>query len=172
MSVNAGVTNDLIWPNYSKENLSKVKSTGEAKSLGKDDFLKILLTQLSNQDPLQPMQDTEFIAQMAQFTSLEQLMGISSQINLLQQSMGMSSNLIGREITWIEDGTSNTLDGEVLEPGARTGTVDSIIIRSGEQFARVGNIEVAMANIAEIRAAGSGGSSDSSTDSSQAGASI
>lgn len=168
MSVNAGVTNDLVWPNYSTENLNKIKTTGAEKSLGKDDFLKILLTQLSNQDPLQPMQDTEFIAQMAQFTSLEQLMGISSQINLLQQSMGMSSNLIGREITWIEDGTSTTADGETIPAGVVTGTVDSIIIRSGEQFAKVGNLEVKMSNITEIRASGSG----ADTDSAQAGVTI
>lgn len=155
MSVNAGITNDLLWPNYSTENLNKVKTTGAEKSLGKDDFLKILLTQLSNQDPLQPMQDTEFIAQMAQFTSLEQLMGISTQINLLQQSMGMSSNLIGREITWLEDGSSTTSDGENIPAGVMTGTVDSIIIRSGEQFAKVGNMEVKMSDITEIRAGGS-----------------
>jgi len=48
------------------------------QTLGKDDFLRILLTQLSHQDPTAPMQDTEFIAQMAQFSALEQMSNMAS----------------------------------------------------------------------------------------------
>jgi flagellar basal-body rod modification protein FlgD len=48
-------------------------ANGQSQQLGRDDFLKILLTQLQNQDPTNPMEDKEFIAQMAQFSTLEQM---------------------------------------------------------------------------------------------------
>ena len=46
--------------------------------LGADDFMKLLTTQLTSQDPMNPMKDTEFISQMANFTSLEQMRTLSN----------------------------------------------------------------------------------------------
>ena len=65
-----------IWPNYSAQNVQSA-ARKPVKELGKDQFLQILVTQLRNQDPMQPMQDKEFISQMAQFSSLEQMMNMS-----------------------------------------------------------------------------------------------
>lgn len=116
----------------------------EAKStLGKDDFLKILMTQMQNQDPMQPMQDKEFIAQMAQFTSVEQLTNMSGELKLLRQSLGMASSLIGKTVSWM--GKSET--GELH---MKSGVVDSIIVREGTQFATVKGEEIPLESLTKI----------------------
>lgn len=70
------------------------------RNLDKDDFLKILITQLQNQDPTKPMEDREFIAQMAQFSSLEQMNNMSRQFTELSSALKGSGamNLIGRDV--------------------------------------------------------------------------
>ncbi len=75
-------------------------TTGANQELGRDDFLKILLTQLQNQDPTQPMEDKEFIAQMAQFSSLEQMTNISrgfQEMNSLLSS-NQALQVLGRTV--------------------------------------------------------------------------
>ncbi len=69
-------------------------------ALDKDDFLKILITQLSHQDPTAPMQDKEFIAQMAQFSSLEQMTNMSNQFSQLSGMLqsGQAISMIGRNV--------------------------------------------------------------------------
>ena len=62
--------------NYNKTLVHEGRKT--SSELGKDDFLKLLITQLQNQDPTSPMENTEFIAQMAQFSSLEQMTNMST----------------------------------------------------------------------------------------------
>jgi len=83
------------------ENASKL--TNNTRILGKNDFLKMLVTQLRFQDPLNPMNDTQFIAQLAQFSSLEQLQNLNSSFEsnmLLNQSLhnSMAVNMIGKNI--------------------------------------------------------------------------
>jgi len=91
---------------------------GLEQTLGKDDFLRLLVTQLANQDPLEPMDDQQFVAQMAQFSQLEQLTNMNESIvaSLDQNLMTtqaitntLSTNLIGRSVR-VE--TSSTVLGE------------------------------------------------------------
>jgi flagellar basal-body rod modification protein FlgD len=57
------------------------------QNLGKDDFLKILITQLSHQDPTAPMEDKEFIGQMAQFSALEQMTSMANDFSRLAKML-------------------------------------------------------------------------------------
>ena len=74
--------------------------------LGKDAFLKILIAQLSNQDPLDPLKDKDFIAQMAQFSTLEQMTNMSKSIEQMNAlSRGAAVSYIGRTVEYEnEDG--------------------------------------------------------------------
>ena len=83
-------------------------SSGPAASpppvLGKEDFLNLLITQLQNQDPLNPTDSTEFTAQLAQFSSLEQLSNVNDNLEQLQNFQASTNNsqavsLLGKEIT-------------------------------------------------------------------------
>jgi len=69
------------------------KATGSAKNLGKDEFLNLLVTQLQYQDPLNPSSDTEFIAQMAQFSSLEQMQNLNDSFSTYK-----AYSLVGKNV--------------------------------------------------------------------------
>ncbi|OZB97803.1 flagellar hook capping FlgD N-terminal domain-containing protein [Paenibacillus sp. XY044] len=141
------VSTSNIWPNYSASNVQKAST--KTQTLGKDQFLSILVTQLQNQDPMQPMEDKEFIAQMAQFTSVEQLMNISSQLTAMSQSLGNVSGLIGKQISWVDGGSSSDESGESA-PEIKSGIVDSIIVKDGVQYASVGSVAIPITKIIEI----------------------
>jgi flagellar basal-body rod modification protein FlgD len=66
--------------------------------LGKDAFMKLLVTQLQNQDPLNPMDSHEFISQLAQFSSLEQLQNINDKLDDLTAELSNAASLIGHEV--------------------------------------------------------------------------
>jgi flagellar basal-body rod modification protein FlgD len=86
----------------------------EARGLGKDDFLKLLVAQLRNQDPLQPLADREFVAQLAQFSALEQMQNVSQAVAELarRQEAAAAFALVGRRVrVQAEDGS--TVEGVV-----------------------------------------------------------
>ena len=77
---------------------------GKKSALGKDDFLKLLVAQLKNQDPLKPQDNTEYVAQLAQFSSLEAAMGTNSRLDAItSQNQGLANtevvSLVGKVAT-------------------------------------------------------------------------
>ena len=83
------------------------------QELGKDDFLQLLVAQLTHQDPTSPLEDTQFVAQMAQFTSLEQLTNMNQSFGTLNRLIGDSSavNVVGKQV-YIEQ-SSGTVSGTI-----------------------------------------------------------
>jgi flagellar basal-body rod modification protein FlgD len=85
------------------------------KTLNQDDFLKLLVTQLTSQDPLNPKQDTEFIAQMTQFSALEQTKSMQQDLARMQ-----ANSLIGRRVELQIDGETST-----------AGVVSAVFVEAG-----------------------------------------
>ena len=123
------------------------------QGLGRDAFLRLMVAQMANQDPLSPMSETESIAQLAQFSSLEQMTNMVDSIMdlkvglalMLNQSlMTQGSSMIGREIT----GTIYDADGTEREI---SGIVSSVHMRNGILTLRVGNEDLPIDGVKEIR---------------------
>jgi flagellar basal-body rod modification protein FlgD len=84
-------------------------------NLGKDDFLKLLITELRYQDALNPVNDREMIAQLAQFSSLEQMQNLGTKVEELAraQNAAQAASLIGRQVTAV-NGDGEEVAGKVM----------------------------------------------------------
>lgn len=84
--------------------------TTGASTLGLQDFMKVLLTQLTFQDPLKPMDNQAFMAQMAQFSALEQSQQLNERMQVLAQNQAalQSVGLLGRTVEVVSEGTRTT----------------------------------------------------------------
>lgn len=141
-------TNNTTYSGYSNNTTNKVN-----KELGQDEFLKLLVAQLKNQDPMSPMQDTDFIAQMAQFSALEQTSNMAKSIEKLTSTMTMlysqslltqGAALIGKEAQAVD-----STGAEI------TGIISSVSWQNNTLAIEIGDKEFGMENIKAIRQPGS-----------------
>jgi flagellar basal-body rod modification protein FlgD len=116
--------------NYSVLPPSNQNKVTTKSKLGKDDFLMLLVTQLKNQDPLNPVDDKEFLAQLAQFSALEQMQNLNESFNSVK-----AIALIGKNVyATINDGNGNYK--EVF------GKVDAVYRENGQYFLKVKGLDI------------------------------
>lgn len=121
-----------------KVNFSKSQeSTGSGK-LDKDAFLRLLLAQLQHQDPMNPMEDTEFISQQAQFTQIEKMEQMNQLLSTSAQ-ISQASSLVGKYVSIQRD------DGSIA-----IGKVDSVLIGSDGVGVNVGEQTFGMDQVFKI----------------------
>lgn len=108
-------------------------ATNPYGALGKDEFLQLLVTQMQYQDPLNPTSDTEFIAQMAQFSSLEQMQNLNNSFSVYK-----AYELVGKQV-------SGTVNGTLIE-----GIVDSVRNQADGQYAVIGDSLISVDKITKV----------------------
>jgi len=111
------------------------------KSLDLDTFMKLLVTEMSNQDPLDPMNNQEILQQISQIRSIEASDRLTTTLEsvLLGQSVATASSMLGRTITGLDDG------GEDV-----SGRVDRVSIADGKAKLYVGDRAVSLNNVSGI----------------------
>lgn len=145
------------------------RQTGNG-TLGKDDFLKILIAQLQNQDPTNPMEDKDFIAQMAQFSSLEQTMNLTKAFERFAESQSQSqliqyNSFVGKNVKWheVQEGDNGKpVTGEDGKPviNEGTGTIVGVkFVNESVVFTMSDGKELTPGNISEVLSSGAGGNS-------------
>lgn len=133
----------------SSDAITGAPSTAPSSSLDKDAFLKLLVSQVKNQDPMQPQGSTEYVAQLAQFSSLEQMQNLNDNIvglallqqnNALMSQLTQSSSLIGQQVEWTDPET-----GDV-----RTGEVTSVKLQDGLALLEIDGEDVPLGNVTQV----------------------
>ncbi len=123
---------DAIKTDGSSYQLPEKSQVPTNKAMDKDMFMKILIAQLSNQDPTAPMEDKDFIAQMAQFSSLEQMQAIGKTMDTMVLNQHATallsySNLIGKKVSYeTESKTTDASGAEQTTTVEETASVVSV----------------------------------------------
>ena len=122
-------------PNVTNDSMAaKPQANPQAANgmMGKNDFLKLFVAQLQHQDPMNPMQDSDFMGQMASFSTLEQVSNMASENAKIAQNLSSSTaiGLIGRTVKYT--------DADDVE---HTGRVESVKTTDGKPSLTVGGVE-------------------------------
>jgi flagellar basal-body rod modification protein FlgD len=124
----------------------------QGEALGKDSFLQLLVTQMRYQDPLEPAKDTEYIAQLAQFNSLEQMQNLNDKFEKMFKwsQVTQASGLIGKQVDGLSlTGEDKNNDG-TADIAKVSGAVKEVKFVEGEPVLLVGNAEVKFSDIVRI----------------------
>jgi flagellar basal-body rod modification protein FlgD len=141
-------------------NDSAFGATSGAQTLGKDTFMTLLVEQLKNQDPLNPTANEQFVAELANFSSLEEMqelndnllgMVVLQQSNALLAQLTESSGLIGKSVRYFD----------VASQSIQQGQVDSVKLEDGLAQLNIGGLNVPLGNVTEVL--GDTGTADEST---------
>lgn len=137
--------NNLGLNNVAQDTQVNQSTAKDGSQLGKNDFMKLLMQQMRNQDPLSPQSNSESIAQMAQFSSLEQSTNLNNSFQDLARMMTMNSltasaHVIGKYAT-IQDG-SEEISGKVISTSLKEGEVFiKLQVEEGKEItAKLGSI--------------------------------
>ncbi len=137
----------------SPSSLTAAAGAPPKEELGKDAFMQLLVTQLQNQDPINPQSNEDFIAQLASFSSLEAQnnlndsflgLAILQQSNALMSQLTEGSSLIGQNVKYDDPTTGAAMEG----------TVDSIRIQDGIAVLNVGGTDVPLLHVTEVTGPG------------------
>lgn len=129
--------------NYSSQTVGPLlASASRSTGLSRDSFMELLLAQLRNQDPMNPMDDKEMIGQLAQLNTLEEMQKLNDNLQQLSLMQGLlnGSNLIGRYVRAAGSG------GNIIE-----GTVDSVTVASQQVMLMIGGKPVPVSQVLEVR---------------------
>jgi flagellar basal-body rod modification protein FlgD len=107
-------------------------ASGANAALGKDQFLKLFVAQLQHQDPMNPMEDADFMGQMASFSTLEQVTNMAAANEAMAANLQLSQSvgLIGRTVTWTDEADA-----------PHTGVVEKVSQKDGKPVLTVSGTE-------------------------------
>ncbi|GAA0461280.1 flagellar hook assembly protein FlgD [Alkalibacillus silvisoli] len=136
---------------------NQVQEGNQNDELGRDAFLKILMTQLTNQDPLDPMDDKDFIAQMATFSQLEQTMNMANGFEQFMENQSYSnflqySNLIGQAVNYGDFNEDGDLEDElsaIVESVRKDGEGIIISLDNGKEISAEDVTQIGQVNVDE-----------------------
>jgi flagellar basal-body rod modification protein FlgD len=158
------ITVDGVTQSLESYQVSQTQANKDNSALGKDAFLQLLVTQMKYQDPLDPQDNGEYLAQLAQFSALEQMTNVAdglSDVSKLVSNIdtsvlvGQLSNMIGKDIQWTIDSsstdekgnvttTTTKMEGKVTGVSISDGTPTVVASSNGKTY------QVAIGNISRI----------------------